>query len=46
VVLSQEIAAAIPEASLLILPGAGHHPESEVSQDVTHAIKQFLLTQH
>ncbi|POP45295.1 hydrolase [Superficieibacter electus] len=43
--LSQELAAAIPAASLLTLPGTGHHPESEAAQAVTHAIEQFLLAQ-
>ncbi|WP_304439244.1 alpha/beta fold hydrolase [Erwinia sp. ErVv1] len=40
--LSQEIADLMPEADLLILAGAGHHPPTEAAQSVTDAITEFL----
>ncbi|WP_345831606.1 hypothetical protein AAGR22_13870 [Erwinia sp. HDF1-3R] len=32
----------MPEADLLILAGAGHHPPTEAAQSVTDAITEFL----
>ncbi|MFU9138770.1 alpha/beta fold hydrolase [Erwinia tasmaniensis] len=40
--LSQEIADLMPDADLLILAGAGHHPPTEAAQSVTDAITEFL----
>lgn len=40
--LSQEIATLIPNARLLLLAGAGHHPPTEAAQAVTVALAEFL----
>lgn len=40
--LSREMVAMIPKASLLTLPGVGHHPMLEAPKDVADAIAEFL----
>lgn len=39
----QALAAALPDARLLLLPGVGHLPSLERPTEVTHAIRDFLV---
>lgn len=43
VALSQEIAEAMPFATLVLIAGAGHHPVVDAAREVTEAIERFLL---